>query len=137
MDVKQNLISVEQQRYATWLNWGARSGLAILIVSFLSYVFGLLPAKIPLDQLPHVWSLASGEYLKQTGAPTGWGWLGLLGQGDFASLLGIAWLAGCSLLCLIVVMPIYAARRDWVFVILCVAALLIQLLAASGILVGH
>lgn len=132
----ETLISVEQQRYATWLNWGARSGLAILIVTFLSYVLGLLPAKIPLDQLPKVWGLPTGEYLKQTGAPTGWGWLSMIGQGDFASLLGIAWLSGCSLLCLIVVMPIYARNKDRVFVVLCIAALLIQLLAASGILAG-
>ncbi|MDD4929541.1 MAG: hypothetical protein PHP85_09720 [Gallionella sp.] len=131
-------ISVEQQRYANWLSRGARSGLLILIVSFLSYVFGLIPAHIPLEQLPAVWNLPAGEYLKLTGSPTGWGWLRMLGFGDFASLLGIAWLSGCSLLCLAVVMPVYAGRKDWVFVGLCVVALLVQILAASGILtVGH
>lgn len=137
MDVNETPISEEQRRYATWLNWGARSGLAILIATFLVYVFGLMPAQIPLDQLPLVWNLPAGEYLKKTGAPTGWNWIMQIGRGDFASLLGIAWLSACSLFCLVVVMPIYASRRDWVFVGLCIAALLIQLLAASGILVGH
>lgn len=136
MNDNETSISVEQQRYATWLSWGARSGLAILIATFMAYIFGWLPAHIPLDQLPRVWNLPTGEYLKQTGAPTGWGWLSLIGQGDFVSLLGIAWLSGCSLLCLIVVMPIYARKKDWVFVALCIGALLIQLLAASGILTG-
>ncbi|MBI5430692.1 MAG: hypothetical protein HY938_09595 [Nitrosomonadales bacterium] len=131
-------ISVEQQRYATWLSWGSRSGLAILVATFLAYVFGWLPARIPLDQMPNVWSLPTSEYLHQTGAPTGWHWLTLIGQGDFAGLLGIAWLSGCSLLCLVVVMPIYARRRDWIFLAICIIALLVQLLAASGMLtVGH
>lgn len=136
--MSDNFISIEQQRYATWLSWGARSGLAILVVTFLAYVLGWLPARIPLEQMPNVWSLSTHEYLQQTGAPTGWSWLTLIGQGDFAGLLGIAWLSGCSLLCLLAVMPIYAKRKDWVFVTLCAIALLVQLLAASGILeVGH
>lgn len=133
-----HFISDEQRRYATWLSWGARSGLAILVVTFLAYVLGWLPARIPLEQMPAVWNLSAHDYLQQTGAPTGWQWLSLVGQGDFAGLMGIAWLSGCSVLCLLVVMPIYARRKDWVFVTICVIALLVQLLAASGMLtVGH
>lgn len=135
---EESFISTEQQRYATWLSWGARSGLAILVVTFLAYVMGWIPARIPLDQMPNVWNLSTHEYLQQTGAPTGWQWLALVGQGDFAGLLGIAWLSGCSVLCLLAVMPIYAKRKDWVFVVICIIALLVQVLAASGILtVGH
>lgn len=131
-------ISVEQKRYATLLNWGARSGLAILIVSFLAYVFGWMPAHVPLDQMPNVWHLPVNEYLKQTGGPTGWSWLGRMGEGDYAGLFGIAWLSGCSLICLVSVMPIYARRRDYVFVAICIIALLVQLAAASGMLhSGH
>jgi hypothetical protein len=75
-----------------------------------------------------------GEYLKQTSTPTGWAWLTMIGKGDFASLVGIAWLSGCSLICLLAVIPIYAHRNDRVFVMLCVFALAVQLLAASGML---
>ena len=131
-----NLLSDEQQRYATWLNWGARSGLLMLIISFIAYVAGWLPAHVPLDQLPTVWGLPVDEYLKKTGAPTGWSWLKDLGQGDFASLIGIAWLSASSLFCLFAVLPIYLKRRDWVFVVLCISALAVQLLAASGLLVA-
>ena len=131
-------ISVEQQRYATLLNWGARSGLAILAASFLAYVFGWLPAHVPVEQLPNVWNLPVGEYLKQTDSPTGWAWLGRLGEGDYAGLFGIAWLSGCSLVCLLAVMPIYARRGDRMFLAICVIALLVQLAAASGMLhSGH
>ena len=131
---KDGLISEEQQRYATWLSWGANSGLAILAVSFLAYIFGLLPAHTPLDQLPNVWSLPTSEYIKQTGAPTGWQWLFRINQGDFIGLFGIAWLAGCSLLCVFAVLPIYVRQRDWAFVAICIAALLVQFVAASGML---
>lgn len=128
------LISVEQQRYATWLSWGARSGFVMLVIAFSAYVFGWLPAHYPLEQLPNVWGLSTGEYLKKTGEPTGWGWLHLIAQGDFAGLFGIAWLSASSLFCLLAVLPVYVRRGDWVFVALCIGALCVQLLAASGIL---
>lgn len=131
-------ISIEQQRYATLLKWGANSGLGILIVCFAAYLLGLIPAHVPLDQLPNLWSLPVAEYLHQTRSPTGWAWLGYATKGDYASLLGIAWLSSCSLLCLLAIIPIYASRKDRVFVIICIAALLVQLLAASGLLgSGH
>ncbi|HEY4697807.1 MAG TPA: hypothetical protein VIH29_07360 [Gallionella sp.] len=129
-----NNISVEQQRYATLLSWGSRSGLALLVVSFLAYVFGLMPVHVPLEQLPNLWNLPVGDYLKQTDTPTGWNWLTMIDQGDFASLVGIAWLSGCSLICLLAIIPIYARRKDKIFVMLCVFALAVQLLAASGML---
>ena len=129
-----NNISVEQQRYATLLSWGSRSGLALLVVSFLAYVFGWMPAHVALEQLPNLWNLPVGEYLKQTDTPTGWNWLTMINQGDFASLVGIAWLSGCSLICLLAIIPIYARRKDKIFVMLCVFALAVQLLAASGML---
>ncbi len=131
-----NHISVEQQRYATLLSWGAHSGLVLLIVCFLAYVFGWMPAHVPVDQLPNLWNLPVGEYLKQTHTTTGWSWLKMIGEGDFASLVGIAWLSSCSLVCLLAIIPIYASRRDKVFVMICVIALAVQLLAASGILGG-
>jgi hypothetical protein len=129
-----NHISVEQQRYATLLGWGARSGLVLLIVCFLAYMFGWLPAHVPVDQLPNLWVLPVEDYLKQTHLTPGWGWLKMIGEGDFASLVGIAWLSSCSLICLLAIIPIYARRRDTVFVMICVIALAVQLLAASGIL---
>jgi hypothetical protein len=127
-------ISIEQQRYATLLSWGSRSGLALLVVSFIAYVFGWMPAHVPLEQLPNLWNLPVGEYLKKTDTPTGWNWILLVPNGDFASLVGIAWLSGCSLICLLAIIPIYARRKDRVFVMLCVFALAVQLLAASGML---
>lgn len=131
---EESLISIEQQRYATLLSWGSRSGLAILVVTFIAYMFGLMPAHVPLEQLPQYWALPSHEYIQLTNSPVGWDWIAKIAEGDYASLLGIAWLSGASLVCLLAVIPIYARRGDRVFVALCVAALAVQLLAASGIL---
>lgn len=127
----------EQQRYSVLLHWGSRSGLALLVISFAAYVAGLLPAHIPLEQLPQVWSLPSGQFIQQTGAPTGWGWLGRIGEGDYAAILGIAWLSGCSLLPLLAVIPVYLSRRDRIFAAICAVEIAILLLAASGILAAH
>jgi len=132
--MNSNHISIEQQRYATLLSWGSRSGLALLVVSFLAYVFGWMPAHVPLEQLPNLWNLPVGEYLRQTDTPTGWGWILMVADGDYASLVGIAWLSGSSLVCLLAIIPIYARRKDRIFVMLCVCALAVQLLAASGML---
>lgn len=134
MNEKDLPVSVEQRRYAKLLSWGSHSGLAILVVSFVAYMFGWIPAHVPLEQLPQYWSLPSHEYIQQTGSPVGWGWVAKIAEGDYASLLGIAWLSGASLVCLLAVIPVYARRGDKVFVWLCVAALAVQLLAASGIL---
>jgi len=131
-------ISPEQELYATLLGWGGRAGLLILVISFLAYLLSWIPAHVALDKLHEVWTLPLAQYLAQTQTPTGWHWLGLVANGDFASLIGIAILCGVSLVCLLAVIPIYARRGDWIYVVLCVAALAIQLLAASGKLgVGH
>ena len=37
----------EQLVYARWLAWGVRLGLGALAISFVAYVFGLLPASVP------------------------------------------------------------------------------------------
>lgn len=136
--IQDSNISAEQLRYAKLLKLGARSGLAILIITFLAYAFGWMPSHIPLEHMPNVWHLPVNEYLEITNVPTGWGWLRRLGEGEYAGLFGIAWLSGCSLICLMSIIPTYARRRDYVYVALCVIALLVQFAAASGMLhSGH
>ena len=128
---------VEQFRYAAWLHWSTLAGFLMLIVTFVAYVFELLPGKIPLAQLPGVWNKPAEEYLKLTGMPKGWGWIGMLGHGDLASFLGIAVLSGCSIFCILAVMPVYAKRRDWIYLVLCALEIVILVLAASGEISGR
>lgn len=130
--------SPEQLRYARVLDAGMKSGLGVLVLSFLAYVSGLVPAHVPLAQMPGLWTLAAPEYLRATGMPQGWGWIGMLGSGDMLPLIGIAILSGISLVCFIVLLPVYAARRDWVYLAIAVLEIAVLMLAASGVLTaGH
>ena len=126
----------EQQRYADLLVWGTRAGLVVVLLGFVAYVSGQVAPQVPLHRLPELWTLSLDQYLAQTGTPTGWGWLSLLQRSDFFSLGGIALLAGCSVLCLLSLVPLHAARGDKAFVFVCLADAAVVLLAASGILTG-
>lgn len=131
-------IHFEQARYALVLHWSTLIGFIILVASFVVYVFGWLPSHVPLSQLPHLWALPVDDYLKATQTPTGWNWLKLVENGDFATLLGVAWLCACSVFCMLAVLPIYFRRRDWVSAVVCILAIAVQLFAASGTLgAGH
>ena len=126
----------EQLRYARLLDWGTRVGLVVLVASFAAYVLGLAESHVPREQLPQLWEHPVGRYLALTGSPTGWGWLALVHRGDIAGLAGIAILAGCSVLALLALVPLYLRRGDRVFAALCVAEVAVVVLAASGLLVG-
>jgi hypothetical protein len=131
-------VPVEQLRYARLLDGAAKGGFAILVAGFAAYAFGWIPAHVPVEQLSRLWGLPLHEYLRATDTPTGWGWIVHLPKGEFASLAGIEVLAGCSLLCLLAVIPIYARRGDRVYAAICVAEIAVLLLAASGVLTpGH
>lgn len=126
----------EQLLYARWLEWGTRLGLVALVALFAAYAGGLLAPQVPVDQLPALWNQPVADYLKATGAPSGWGWLQRLEQGDVANLLGIAILAGCSVLCLLALLPLALKRGDRLLAALCVAEAAVVLLAASGVIGG-
>jgi hypothetical protein len=126
----------EQLRYAYLLDWSARIGVLVLVLSFGAYVLGFLSPHVPLDQLPSLWSQPVGQYLALTGSPTGWGWLALVHRGDIVGLVGIAILAGCSLVCLLALVPLYRRRGDKAFVALCLAEVVVVLVAASGLIGG-
>lgn len=126
----------EQLRYARWLGAGTRLGLVALVVLFAGYVAGVLEPFVPHERMPALWSLPVNDYLAATRTPTGWGWIRLLRHGDFANLAGIALLSSVSLAALAVLLPLYARRRDRVFLAVTVLQIGVLLLAMSGILGG-
>lgn len=127
----------EQGRYATVLHWSAIAGFATLVVTFVAYMSGALPAYVPLDQLPHLWSLPAEEFLKATHAPVGWGWIFSLRRGDFASEAGIAILSGCSIVCILAIMPAYARRRDFIYLAICALEIVVLVASAAGMFSRH
>ncbi len=128
----------EQLRYAAVLDWGARIGMIVLVLSFVAYLTGLMEAHVPPRQLPELWMHPVGRFLELTQSPTGWGWLARIHLGDMAGLMGIALLAGSSVACLLALVPLYLARGDRAFAAICLAEVAVVALAASGWLsAGH
>lgn len=129
------VVAKEQLRYARVLEWGARIGLTVAVADFVLYLTGVLPGRVALAELPKFWSLPLADYLQRSATPVGWGWVKLAMHGDFASIVGIAILSSVSVACLAAVLPVYARRPDRVYVVLCVLAIAVLVLAASGLLV--
>jgi len=131
-------VSEEQQLYGRWLGRGARGGLWLLIACFVVYVLELFEPHVPLHALPSVWSHPVGDYRALTGAPAGWGWLGMLGKGDYLNLLGIAVLALVTVVCYARIVPALLGRGERLQAGMAIAQVLVLLAAASGLLVvGH
>jgi len=123
-----------RELYARWLDVATRAGFAILLCAFLVYTGGLLPAYVPLAELPRYWTLPVQRFIEVTGAPQGWAWLGLLGYGDALNLAAIALLGLVTPACYARLVPPLVAERDWLQAALALAQLAVLLAAASGLL---
>ena len=124
----------EQLAYAKLLDFGMKLGLLVLIITFIVYLSGILSPHIPVNDLPRYWSMSVHKYLEATGIHPGWTWLGMLGKGDFLNFVGIAFLAGVTILCYLRIIPILFRKKDTVYGILAILEVLVLVLAASGIL---
>ena len=126
--------SEEQMAYAGVLNIGMWLGLAIMIVTFIIYLSGLLPSYVAIDDLPKYWTMRVHDFNVALNAPTGWHWVSLVGKGDYLNFVGIAMLSGLTILCYAVILPILFKKKDTAYVIIAIAEILVLSLAASGLL---
>lgn len=126
--------SPEQLRYAKVLSAGVQAGFAILVVSFVLYMAGVLAPVVPVDQLPRYWSLSAADFAKATGTPTGWDWIRQIGKGDMLNLLGIVVLASVSAVSTLAVLPIFARRNDTAHVVISVLLVLVLAVSAADVL---
>lgn len=133
MEKKYNATE-EQIAYAGMLDKGMKLGLLLIIITFILYVFGIVSPHIPVESVSKYWGLSVHKYLQQAGIETGWSWLGMLNKGDFLNFLGIAFLAGVTLVCFIGIIPILFRKKDTVYGIIAIIEVLVLTLAASGIL---
>jgi len=124
----------EQLRYARVLEKGMLFGLAVLFLSFLLYVLGILEPFIPLHKIADYWSVDVNTYLDRAGVEGGWSWVGLLGYGDFLNFVGIAVLAGTTILCYLAIVPILWRSHDRIYLALVIVEVIVLSVAASGIL---
>ena len=128
----------EQILYAKILEKGMYIGLLILFITYALYVFGIMDPYIPLDKISSYWSMNVHDYLEHTQIKAGWAWLGMLKYGDFINFIGVAILAGVTIICYAAIVPTLLKNKDTVYAILAVIEVIILSAAASGILaVGH
>jgi hypothetical protein len=131
--------SQEQLIYANLLGKGALTGLALIIIMFTIYVTGVLPNVVPFDKIQSYWKLRVDEYVHQANSPTGWHWVGLLNNGDMLCYIGIAVLAGMTLICYLRLIPIFLRKKDTTYLVITIIEVVVLIFAASGILTagGH
>jgi hypothetical protein len=136
----------EQLLYAKILQAGMYIGLTLLLVTFALYSSGIVAPAVPVEQLPEYWTMNVHDYLEATNhdhlhrehAVSGWGWLSVLGKGDYLNFLGIALLSGVTIVCYLGIIPTLIRKKDKPYIIMAVLEVIILTLAASGILaVGH
>jgi hypothetical protein len=124
----------EQLIYSVILDRGMKLGLLIIVATFLIYVSGILTPHIPVSKISGYWGLSVHKYLQEAGIPTGWAWVGMVHKGDFLNFIGIAFLAGVTLVCFLGIIPILFRKGDRVYAAFAVLEVLVLALAASGIL---
>jgi hypothetical protein len=124
----------EQIVYANILNIGMILGLVIIVVTFIVYMSGILSSFISPQEIPKYWTMSSKNFIHSLGAPTGWDWLALVDKGDYLNFIGIAFLAGLTILCYLVILPILMKKKDTPYVVIAIIEVAVLTLAASGIL---
>jgi len=137
MDQKQHDLlkaTPEQILYAKILERGMFIGLLILFITFGLYAFGVMDPYIPLDKISNYWSMNVNDYLHHANIKAGWAWVGMLKYGDFVNFIGIAILAGVTILCYAAIVPTLLKSNDKVYAALAILEVIILTVAASGIL---
>lgn len=137
MDAKQHELlkaTPEQILYAKMLEKGMYIGLLILLITFGLYALGIMDPYIPLDKISEYWNMNVNDYLHHANIKAGWAWTGMLKYGDFVNFLGIAILAGVTILCYAAIVPTLLKSNDKVYAALAILEVIILSVAASGIL---
>jgi hypothetical protein len=120
--------------YARCMAIGTAIALVLIVVELVAYVSGALVPYVPLRDLPALWSLPMKDYLAAARVPAGWGWVALIGKGDYVNFVGIAVLASISFACYLGALRRFLSRRDRIYAALAAAQLVVLLAAASGLL---
>jgi hypothetical protein len=126
--------SPEQILYARILEIGMYCGLLLIIITYLIYVLGIIKPFLPLSEVPRLWSVNVRVYLQETHIQTGWAWLGMIRYSDFLNFIPIAILAGVTIPCFVVLIPVLWKQDDKLYAILTIVEVIVLSVAASGIL---
>jgi hypothetical protein len=126
--------SEAQLFYANLLNRLTLFGFAVLIITFLIYVTGILSSYVSMDKVIQYWTQSSHTYLTANNIHPGWSWVTKLNYADFLVQLPIAILAGITIVCYIGVIFKFMKTREYILVVIAILEVLVLSAAASGIL---
>ncbi len=133
---KKDIVPAEQKRYATFLKFGAWSGIALLVISYTIYLMGLLDPYVPFKQLQEYWALQSGKYVEKANLPANWGWVSLIDHADFLNFIGIALLGLLTIVGLLTLIPTYIKKKNWCYLVIVCLQVIVLAISASGLLTG-
>ncbi len=125
--------SPAQLCYANMLFYGCWSSLALMVITYVLYVSGIITPHVPLEQVTQLWGQRVDVYLAQGNIPTGWGWLALIGQGDFMNFIGIVLLAGMTIICYVPLVFAFIRSKEPIMFWVAVGEIVVLCVAASGI----
>jgi hypothetical protein len=123
----------QRDLYARWLDVATKVGFVVSLIAFLAYVGQLVPAYVPLDELPRYWALPVQKFVEATGAPSGWAWVAELRYGDGLNLAAIALLGLVTPVCYARLLAALIAEHDSLQAALAAAQIVVLVLAASGL----
>jgi hypothetical protein len=124
----------EQIVYANILEKGMLLGLVVILVTYCIYVVGIMKPYVPMDSVTRYWQMNVHDYLHHCGIKAGWAWLFLVGYGDFLNFVGIALLAGITMICFLAIVPLLWRENDKLYAVFALLEAAILGVAASGIL---
>jgi len=124
---------IEQAITARWIEIGVRFGFVVLAVTFALYVLGLVEPLVSPQELVRLWQLPVDRYVAATGAPTGSGWLRMLGKGDYLNLLGVGVFALVALACYARMVPLFLRQGRRTQALFAALQVLVLLAAAVGV----
>jgi len=124
----------EQVVYANILEKGMLLGLILVVLTYVIYVLGFIKPFVSMEDIVTSWTMNVHDYLHKLHIEPGWAWLSRVGYGDFLNFVGIALLAGVTMVCFISVIPVLWRQKDRLYALLAFLEVVILGLAASGIL---
>jgi hypothetical protein len=86
--------------------------------------------------LSRYWSMNVHDYLQAANITPGWWWASQLGNGDFLNFIGIALLAGVTIICYAAIIPTLLRKKDIVYAVLALLEVIVLSAAASGLIAG-
>lgn len=121
------------KRYAAVLHAVATIGIVLLFIGFLLYITGAIPSKTSPKTVTTLWHLSADEYVARTGQATGWTWIRGPLSGEEVAFASLVFLALCTIVCLIAIMPLLVRNRDVRYVVIVLVQIVVLLAAATGV----